>query len=97
MKINQSQEISITPETAVSTYHNGQNHCCVLIEQGESLALSFDSNCLEQLAEIIARLQQIQKCLVKERQLWLARETKLLASYQDTPQILLPFAELDDF
>lgn len=97
MKINQSQEITITPETAVSSYLNGQNYCCVLIEEGESLTLSFNSNCLEQLTNVITHLQQIQECLVKERKLQLEREIKLLSGYRVAPQILLPFAELDDF
>lgn len=97
MKINQSQEITITQETAVSSYHNGLNYCCVLIEEGENLTLSFDSNCLEQLTNIITHLQQMQKDLVEERQVQLEREVKLLSAYKAAPQILLPFAELGDF
>lgn len=97
MKINQSQEITITQETAVSSYQNGQNYCCVLIEEGESLTLSFNSNCLEQLTNIITHLQQIQECLAQERKLQLEREIKLLSAYKATPQVLLPFAELDRF
>lgn len=97
MKINQSQEIAITQETAISSYLSEQNYCCVLIEEGESLTLSFNSSCLEQLANVITHLQQIQECLVRERKLQLEREIKLLAAYQAAPQILLPFAKLDDF
>lgn len=97
MKINQSQEICITPETAVSTYRNGETYCCVLIEQGESLTLSFDNNCLEQLAIMLAQLQQIQAWLIEDRQLWLEKETKLLSSYKATPQVLLPFSDLSEF
>lgn len=97
MRINQCQEIYVTPETAVSTYQDSKNYCCVLIEKGESLTLNFDSDCLEQLASIIAQLQQIQAYLVQERQLWLEKEINLLSSYKSVPQVLLPFAELSEF
>ncbi len=89
MKINQFQEILVSPETAVSTYPSGDNQCCVLIEQGQSFALNFGFDELEQLTALISHLQQIKHDLVEGRKVLLDRETKLLASYAKT-QLFLP-------
>lgn len=89
MKINQFQEILVSPEIAVSTYPNGDNQCCVLIEQGQSFALNFGYNELSQLSELIVHLQEIENTLVENQKVRLDRETKLLASYAKT-QLFLP-------
>lgn len=97
MKINQFQEVIISPETAVSSYTNGTNECCVLIEDNQSFALNFGFDCLEKLTGLIAQLQQIKTDLIENKKAELKRETKLLSGYTPT-QVLLPeFAKPVEF
>ncbi len=97
MKINQFQEVVVSPETAVSSYANGSNECCALIEAGDSLALSFNFESLGKLTDLIAQLQQIKIDLVEKKKMQLTRETKLLSAY-NTKQVSLPeFSKVIDF
>ena len=97
MKINQFFEVIVTSKTAVSSYSNGANECCVLIEDNQSFALSFSSDCLENLTDFIAQLQQIKTNLVESKKAELKKETQLLSGYTTT-QVLLPeFARTIDF
>ncbi len=89
MKTKHYREILVCPETAVSTYPSGDNHCCVLIEQGQSFALNFGFDELEQLTSLIHHLQQIKNDLIVAKKAQVRQETKLLASYSTT-QLLLP-------
>ena len=89
MKIHQFQEVVVSPETAISSYSNGLNECCALIESGDSFALSFSFESLEKLIDLIAQLQQIKIDLVEKKKMHLERETQLLSIY-NTKQVLLP-------
>ncbi len=81
------QVVAISPETAISSYPNGETECCALIEAGDSFALSFSFESLEKLTDIIAQLQQIKIDLVEKKKMQLTRETKLLSAY-NTKQVL---------
>lgn len=93
MKINQFQEVIISPETAVSSYPSGTNQCCALIEDNQSFALNFGFECLEKLTEFIAQLQQIKTDLVENKKAELKRETQLLSGYTPTQALLSELAK----
>lgn len=89
MKSNHFQEVVVSPETAISSYSNGLNECCALIESGDSFGLSFSFESLEKLIDLIAQLQQIKIDLVEKKKIHISQETKLLSTY-NTKQVLLP-------
>lgn len=74
MKISHSLTAHVTNETFVSCYHNGNGQSCTLIENGNSLSIHFEPNCIQKLSEIITHLQKTHKTLVELRQRQITRE-----------------------
>lgn len=78
MKISHALTDHITSETFINCYHNGIGHSCTFSEDGVSLSLHFDSNCIQKLAELISSLQEISQTLVEQRQRQITREFEKL-------------------
>ncbi len=74
MKTSHSLTFHITNDTFVTSYHNGYNQSCTFVEDGESLNICFDRNCLSKLSEAITKLQEVYQMLVEERRREIVRE-----------------------
>lgn len=79
MKISHSLTAHVTNETFISCYHNGNGQFCTLIENGDTLSIHFESNCIQKLSEIISKLQETHKTLVELRQRQISREFEQLS------------------
>lgn len=79
MNISHSLTAHITSETFINCYHNGNGQSCTFIENGNSLSIHFEPNCIQKLSEIITKLQEINEALVKLRQRQITREFEQLS------------------
>lgn len=96
MQILQSLTINIAPNTAISSYRNGEKECCVFMKDGETVSLTFDINCLNQITELITQLQQMQQTIVVAQQTKLSQEIKLLNNYNQSKLLLPSFIKQEE-
>ncbi len=78
MKLSHSLTAKISQETFVTSYSNGDKQCCSFIEGGETVTISFGTDCLQKLTETIHILQQIYQSLSNQRQKQITQELELL-------------------
>ncbi len=86
MNISHSLTVQNTNETFVTSYHNGHSQSCTFVDDGESLSICFDRNCLSKLSETIDKLQEVYQILVEEKQREIAKEFQRLS----LPNLSLP-------
>lgn len=78
MKISRSLTVQITGQTFIASCDTNNHYTCTFMEDGESLSISFDSNCLHKLSDLIQKLQDIHQKLAEQRQKHILKELELL-------------------
>ncbi|MBJ7296293.1 MAG: hypothetical protein JHC73_08210 [Dolichospermum sp.] len=85
MKLSHSFTANITKDTYVSSYNNGNNQSCSFFENGETVTINFNTDCLHQVRETIKALQQIYQSLSQQRQQQITNEIEQLNTHSFIP------------